>query len=504
MSDISSVSKSIYNFIFTPIPSPLNCGLIAGPMAPEGEAGPITPPIDAPIDTRPDTLIDVFDAGTEEIHDASLPEVTDADVAETLQETDAAETLQEADVAETLEEADVAETLQEADVAETLQEADAAETLEADVVDALDAPDAVTEEAGFNFCSQAPAAFDLQSPANNVTGVSIQPLVIWQASSDSDFGDGVTYQLKVCTDNILTQCVINKSNLTDNQYQVLPAEQLLTGKDYYYGVAAQDKCPTIVQSTPQVFHFITALPVVCTNSPSAFSLLSPLDGVVNVSTTPKLDWTDSTDPDAGDAVTYRLIVADNPSFNTPAIDKSGLTVSEYTLLPAEALAANTNFYWKVEASDTCAHLTTSDIKTFKTAPACIPHTIFETANWTLGTINPPGSLDPFSVGGALVTNGVTYGGYIVPVNATLPNNIGSGATVTMTMSNPNGTNITIDTQNGDCGSNWSAWLPLGGGGLIQIDGGFSHQCAKVRFNLTSPNVTDTPQLKDYTIPYCTY
>ena len=487
MSDISSVSKSIYNFIFTPIPSPLNCGLIADPMASEGKAGPIAPQIDAPIDTRPDTLIDVFDAGTEEIHDASLPEVTDADVAETLEETDAAETPEEADAAETPE------------------EADAAETLEADVVDALDAPDAVTEEAGFNFCSQAPAAFDLQSPANNVTGVSIQPLVIWQASSDSDFGDGVTYQLKVCTDNILTQCVINKSNLTDNQYQITPAEQLLTGKDYYYGVAAQDKCPTTVQSTPQVFHFITALPVVCTNSPSTFNLLLPIDGTNGAATTPTLDWADSTDPDAGDTVTYRLIIADNPSFTSPVLDKSGLTQSQYTVLPAEALGAGITYYWKVEAYDTCAHKTDStEIRSFKTATICQPQSFIETSNWSGVKTN----LDSASIPGALILAPfITSGSYVATIDAaTANNNIGTGATISWHANVPSGTSLTAETQTapfpgGSCTSaTWpGTWNALGGGGLIQSA---ADRCLHVRFNF-SGTATETPELDDYTVNYCT-
>ncbi|MBU0630037.1 MAG: hypothetical protein KKC80_03860 [Candidatus Margulisbacteria bacterium] len=136
-------------------------------------------------------------------------------------------------------------------------------------------------------------------------------------------------------------------------------------------------------------------------------------------------------------------------------------------------------------------------------PVCAPQNYSETDNWIIGTVDPSGSLDPFSVAGALILNGQTYGSYLVAINVPLPNNLGNGANVVMNILSQNGTNIYVETQNGDCGSNWSAWLPLNGD-LIQTDNGFDKQCANVRFVFTSPNVVDTPQLLDFSINTCSY
>ncbi len=65
-----------------------------------------------------------------------------------------------------------------------------------------------------------------------------------------------------------------------------------------------------------------------------------------------LDWQDV--PDESQPVYYRVQIAADANFANTVLNKEGLTESEYTLSPEEALAATGNtvtYYWRVKASD---------------------------------------------------------------------------------------------------------------------------------------------------------
>ncbi len=69
-----------------------------------------------------------------------------------------------------------------------------------------------------------------------------------------------------------------------------------------------------------------------------------------------LDWQDT--PDDSQPVAYRVQIAADANFATTALDKDGLTDSEYTLAPEEALAATgdpVTYYWRVKARDAAAN-----------------------------------------------------------------------------------------------------------------------------------------------------
>jgi hypothetical protein len=231
-------------------------------------------------------------------------------------------------------------------------------------------------------CDHAPSAFVLESPTHSATGVSVQPLLNWQDSTDLDSGDQVKYRVQVDDNDDFSSPVIDRADLTESQYQVSASEALNFDTLYFWKVIAYDRCPTEVPSA--VFQFRTARMEVCNHSPTAFTLESPADNETGVSTTPTFNWSDSTDPDAGDTVTYRLIVSPSPDLSSPVLDKSGLTASEYTVLSTEALTQGVTYYWKVEAYDSCGNVTESGVRSFTTQPACTPRTIFDT-NFVGGT-----------------------------------------------------------------------------------------------------------------------
>ncbi len=82
-------------------------------------------------------------------------------------------------------------------------------------------------------------------------------------------------------------------------------------------------------------------------SPTAFSLLSPVDGST-VDDYPLCDWEDSTDPES-ETITYDLWYSTGYDFD-PHEEITGLTDSEHQFSDAE-LAPGTIYYWKVVATD---------------------------------------------------------------------------------------------------------------------------------------------------------
>ncbi|MCC6426145.1 MAG: matrixin family metalloprotease [Phycisphaerales bacterium] len=77
--------------------------------------------------------------------------------------------------------------------------------------------------------------------------------------------------------------------------------------------------------------------------PGAFSLTSPADGSVGVSLTPTLTWTASSG-----AVTYTVIMDDEPSLATPFLTQGGVGSTSFNV-PASTLTTCTQYYWGVQA-----------------------------------------------------------------------------------------------------------------------------------------------------------
>lgn len=84
-------------------------------------------------------------------------------------------------------------------------------------------------------------------------------------------------------------------------------------------------------------------------APPAPQLLVPANNSNVAIDTPLFDWTDVTDP-LGDPISYYLQVDDDPAFNSPEIDRSGLTGSTFT--PAAGLSAGAHF-WRVQTRACC-------------------------------------------------------------------------------------------------------------------------------------------------------
>jgi len=98
------------------------------------------------------------------------------------------------------------------------------------------------------------------------------------------------------------------------------------------------------------------------SAPNVPTLLSPANGTIDLSVTPTLDWND-----VPSAVSYRVQVSTNASFSIILYDTNALTSSQITV-PSGLLNTNTQYFWRVCASNTAGTSAYSGVWDFTTAP----------------------------------------------------------------------------------------------------------------------------------------
>jgi hypothetical protein len=197
-----------------------------------------------------------------------------------------------------------------------------------------------------------PAPPILVSPANGATGVSVTPLLNW-----NDVAGAVTYQVQLSTDpQFLSNLLIDEPGLTTSQYQVGPG--VLSGlSQYYWRVRGNNAGGNGNYSI--VWMFTTAV-----GPPAAPVLVSPLDSSEAVARNPFLDWNN-----VPNATSYRVQVSTVPNFGTTVVNIV-VTSSNYTVNPA--LAYNTLYYWRVNATNGSGTGPWSVVWSFTTIPNLPP------------------------------------------------------------------------------------------------------------------------------------
>jgi hypothetical protein len=93
-------------------------------------------------------------------------------------------------------------------------------------------------------------------------------------------------------------------------------------------------------------------------------LSSPADGATGVSINPTLTWNASSG-----ATTYRAQLSTTADFSTLVADRTGLTGTSVTIT---GLAANTLYYWRVNATNTGGDSPWSTVWSFTTAAGSAP------------------------------------------------------------------------------------------------------------------------------------
>ena len=172
---------------------------------------------------------------------------------------------------------------------------------------------------------------------------------------------------------------------------------------------------------------------------NAITLVSPTDGAIDVPADGNLTW--NADANAQD---YLVEVASDAGFAT-IIESATVQTESYT---TTALAANTQYFWRVTASNQCVTASPSNVFNFTTA------------NLTCGTFSATDLPIAISASGAgnsySSTINVSSDFPITDVNVTIdiPHTYVSDLDITLT--SPNGTVVDLSSGNGGSGDNFTA------------------------------------------------
>ncbi len=212
----------------------------------------------------------------------------------------------------------------------------------------------------------APAAPVLAGPANGAANVSLTPTLTWNASAGA-----TSYRLQVASDSLFASPVLDDSTLTSTSRQAGPLANTTT---YYWRVSAKNSAGSSAFSG--VWHFVTVpLP------PPAPSLVSPANGTPGLTTMPTLQWNAS----AG-AVQYRCQAATDSLFSSIVVNDSALTGTSVQIGP---LGGTTEYYWRVNASNSGGTSAYSAVWNFTTMSAPVPPPVPVLASPANGAVNQP-------------------------------------------------------------------------------------------------------------------
>jgi hypothetical protein len=203
----------------------------------------------------------------------------------------------------------------------------------------------IVEKTGPNSPPLAPSS---PIPLNNSFNVSVFADLSWTCS-DPDPDDSITYDVYVGSS---LPPPLQSANQTNTSYDM---EKLDYNKVYYWRIVAWDLYDNGTAGPLWLFHTVANQP------PNVPSNPEPADGATYVSTYTVLNWT-SGDP-YDDLVTYDLF------FGTtlpPPLLAADLIESSFS---PDKLENNTQYYWRIRASDQLHLNTTGPLWTFKTALA---------------------------------------------------------------------------------------------------------------------------------------
>ncbi|MDQ3019455.1 MAG: T9SS type A sorting domain-containing protein [Bacteroidota bacterium] len=177
-----------------------------------------------------------------------------------------------------------------------------------------------------------PAAPILVSPTNDSTGISLTPLLEWDNVSNA-----TRYKIQLSGDSNFVNFIINDSNVTASQY-LIPSSLLNLNTKYYWKVNA------INEAGSGAFSLVWNFTTITSSLPPAPVLISPINGSLNVSLTPTLDWNN-----ISGTISYRVQIGLDLNFNFIILDESNITNSQYSV-PVPILGINSLYFWRVNAT----------------------------------------------------------------------------------------------------------------------------------------------------------
>jgi hypothetical protein len=199
--------------------------------------------------------------------------------------------------------------------------------------------------------AQVPATPTGLNPADGAVDVPVLPEFRWTSAEGA-----TSYQVQVSENVLFLGTVINVTGIVDTTYTDATPLGYSTG--YYWrvrGVNAEGD-----GGWSSSLDFTTA-----PEPPPAPAPIDPPLGAVDVQTKPTFAWNPADRADS-----YRLTVATDGSFTSPVVDVSGLAGTTFT--PDPALAVNTTYYWRVNATNPGGTSGWSSIWSFTTYPTNPP------------------------------------------------------------------------------------------------------------------------------------
>jgi len=208
-----------------------------------------------------------------------------------------------------------------------------------------------------------PNPFALTSPSDEITLTDLTPTFQWESTVDPD-GGSITYELWYDYDPSFSNSTEESSS---NNY-FTPSSNLVDNSIIFWKVKAIDDESDIRWCNETDWYFILNTQ---NDPPLAFGLNDPEDEETIYDLSPYFDWTNSSDIDPGDDVTYYLWLSLQQNFSSP--DEYSTTNSEYSL---SDLNPNTTYYWKVKAVDNQGAITwSSETDWWFTTPPVNTYTI---------------------------------------------------------------------------------------------------------------------------------
>ncbi len=216
-----------------------------------------------------------------------------------------------------------------------------------------------------------PGEFEPLAPANNATGIMAGFEIDWDDSTDAS-----SYRLRVDDNSNFSSPEIDVVLPFTISFYAIPNGALQPDTTYFWTVEATNPVGT-EQMDPATRVFRTAV-----LAPAGFSILAPATGATDVPVEPLLVWNASTSVDQ-----YNVQLAASPLFDSLLVDVNLVGAQTTYQVPAATLEPNSEYFWRVRASNEGGETTASpSIANFTTEE-------LEPVNSCSGDFNGDGQVD---------------------------------------------------------------------------------------------------------------
>ncbi|MBZ0264818.1 T9SS type A sorting domain-containing protein [bacterium] len=186
-----------------------------------------------------------------------------------------------------------------------------------------------------------PSNFNLLSPSDNDTNLTLPIQFSWEMSFDPDEGDSVRYLIEFSEDSLFN---ISKNYLV-SELPEFEIYRLLFEQWHYWRVVAVDLQWQRTYSNQVHALYATNIQI----APAPFSLLEPENGSEFPDSALTFSWEEALDSSLRDSVTYELQFSHSFDFQNPTLYQVGVD----TQLEVNQLPEHENvLYWRVLARDT--------------------------------------------------------------------------------------------------------------------------------------------------------